>query len=176
MNFFGYDMDGNEINESTVDELYRISENEILPNSDLYKLCASSTINDDTFEYYATGTAFGANVDYIIYATITTDSVGDKFDINKFIKDNDKVWKLNFDPTDETCKNSYVIEFRVIVEHNRVTCATVDEISIYHDIYCYNEFDSKNYRDNFDDGAFERFITEISEPLVHEIHAQLSNL
>jgi hypothetical protein len=176
MNFFGYDMEGNEIDESTVNELYRISENEILPNSDLYKICASSTISDDTFEYFATGTAFGANVNYIICATITTDSVGDKFDINKFIKDNDKLWKLNFDLADETCKNSYVIEFRVIVEHNRVTCVTVDDISIYKNISEYSSYDSKNYKDNFDDGKFDVFISMLAEPLVHEIHAKLSNL
>lgn len=49
---YGFDSNGNAIPESTVEELYRIAEREILPKTALAKIDEYVTIAEDSFEFY----------------------------------------------------------------------------------------------------------------------------
>ena len=49
---YGFDSNGNAIDESTVDELYRIAERDILPKTELAKIDEYVTIAEDSFEFY----------------------------------------------------------------------------------------------------------------------------
>ena len=70
---YGFDSNGEAISESTVDELYRIAEREVLPTTELAKVDEYATIMEDTFEYYASSTYVG--VTYTISATFDTDDI-----------------------------------------------------------------------------------------------------
>ena len=49
---YGFDSNGNAIDESTVDELYRIAERDILPKTELAKIDEYVSIDEDSFEFY----------------------------------------------------------------------------------------------------------------------------
>ena len=49
---YGFDSNGDAIDESTVDELYRIAEREILPKTELAKIDEYVSIAEDSFEFY----------------------------------------------------------------------------------------------------------------------------
>ena len=55
------------IDESSQDELYRIAENELLPKTELYKISEYCTIDEDSFDFTQTGTAWGGYICYDIY-------------------------------------------------------------------------------------------------------------
>lgn len=74
-NSYGYDANGDEIDESTVEELYRIAEREVLPTTELARIDRYCTIDEDTFDYYATTTNYGSYVSFDLYFTITTDDL-----------------------------------------------------------------------------------------------------
>lgn len=55
------------VSESANDELYRIAERELLPQTKLYKISNYCTIDEDTFDFTQTGTAWGGYICYDIY-------------------------------------------------------------------------------------------------------------
>lgn len=77
---YGYDSNGEEINESTVEELARITNEIINSNVQNPQWFEYIDVDEDSFKnsYYLTGTAWGASVNYEL--TVTTDS--DRLDIS----------------------------------------------------------------------------------------------
>ena len=85
------------IDESARDELYRIAENELLPETELYKISEYCTIDEDSFDFTQTGTAWGGYICYDIYMEWTAEYLPR---IGDFYRNNiDDVWhrdwKLN---------------------------------------------------------------------------------
>lgn len=154
----GYTQNGEEIDESTEEELYRIAENEILPNTFLGKIGDYVTIDEDTFEYLATGTAFGAYLKYTIYLDwgaeyqpnirkFYTDIHGDVFH---------RDWKLD----------DIHINFNIYVDGDKVTTEIAD-IDVY---------EPKNFEKVYDLDALCDAISEIAEKAAYEIKSKLSNI
>jgi hypothetical protein len=170
--YFGYDMNGNAIERSTVDELYRIADQEILQYSDFAEYSSDCTIEEDSFIYYATGTAFGATIDYKISATFTNESLSNNdisiYDFIDFDKD-------TIIPDFKNTSYDFEISFTINVVSNDVAEIDIDDIVVYN-ILGYTEYESKNLSENIEYDKLKSFIKTIAEPVINEIHAKLSNL
>ena len=169
---YGYDQNGELIDESTVDELYRIAEYELLPKSELARIFGADniSIDEDTFDYTATGTAFGAYITYDIIIHVATGSYGNRFNLNKFINPNYDEIRPDFDITD--------IAFDIIVhvDGDKVT-ATVDlnPRNIRVDLDPSSYF-AKKFDRIIDVPKIEHDVETIAERDVYEIKSVLSNI
>lgn len=170
---YGFDMNDEIITESTVESLYMIAENEILRNSDLCKSCYSATIDYDTFEYFATGTAFGADMSYEIYTTFNNDNIKDIYS-TFYVNENGEYTtpSVRFDEN-----NTFVINTRIIVKNNEISDVAIDDISVYRN-NTYSEYDSIALDKNINRELFMKKIIEDTkcENLVRDIHVTLSNI
>ena len=162
---FGFDSNGDPIDESTVDELYRVANSEVLPTTELSDL-GDVGIDEDSFEYFATGTAFGAYLKYTIMATID----GSKFGLNENYAFDDNKGRPDFNFASNSCE----IVFEIKVEGERITTSIAD-VTIYS-----NGIFSSRYSDNFEEyWDAEKLcdaVTNIAEPAVSEIANVLSNI
>lgn len=145
-NSYGYDANGEEINESTVEALYRIAEYEVLPTTELAKIDRYCTIDEDTFDYYATTTNWGSMVSFDINFTITTDDI----DVMKYALP-DARWLYDY----KTGKAVGEIEIRIGVVNNEIN--SVDIID--------SDIDLSKY----DTDAIETYVKKIAEPAVRKI-------
>ena len=145
-NFYGYDENGEEIDESTVEELYRIAEYEVLPTTELAKLDRNCTIDEDSFDYYASTTNWGSMVSFEIRLTITTDDI----DVMKYARP-DATYLYDY----RNGKNVGEIEMFIGVINNEI-----DAVDII-----YSDIDLSQY----DTDAIEAYVKELAEPAVHKI-------
>lgn len=169
---YGYTQNGEEIDESTVDELYRMAEYELLPQSELARVFGADniSIDEDSFEYYATGTAWGAYMKYNILIDVNTGSYGNRFNLNKFINPNYDDIRPDFDVTD--------VSFDIVVKVNGdEVIAEVDlnprNINIEGDI---TDWFAKRFSKMLDIEAIENDVETIAERDVYEIKSVLSNI
>lgn len=168
---YGYTQNGEPIDYDTVMELYRIAENEILPKSDLAKQCnGDCTIDELTFEYYQTGTAFGAKMNYTIDAGIKT-SGGDLLNIYDFVTENIEE-EMHWDYNDPDVRVDIHMEIGV----NTDNCDTV-----VNDIYVYRKGRYSEQESNILFGCFnfEEFcvyMNSLANQVAEEIHGKLSNI
>lgn len=162
MKYYGYDSNGVEIDESTVDELYRIAENEILPEEDIYILCDTNcSIDEDSFEYFATGTAFGSMLSFKLYADFEfSDST-----IYDYINA-----EVAFIPD-----ASAEIQTTIIVENNEIKDIQIDDILVFKD-GMYSYCDSTEFEKVFDKESFKKAVRKITEPTVYKMATVLSNI
>ncbi len=166
---YGFDSNGDPIDESTVDEMYRIAENEILPKSELgeFGIC---TIDDDSFEYYATGTAWGSHLEYTIMFELDPVAFADR--AREFSKDDD-VFAMFIDLRDG--RNQVVLRFDINVNGSKFDVELVDM-----DITENGRDASQVIYDSFDKlfskRKIENFVAELAEPTISQIHSTLSNL
>lgn len=169
---YGYTQNGEEIDESTVEELYRMAEYELLPQSELARVFGADniSIDEDTFEYYATGSAWGAYMKYDILIDVNTGSYGNRFNLNKFINPNYDDIHPDFDVRDTS------FDIVVKVDGDKVT-AKVDlnprNISIEDD---YTDWFAKRFGRMLDIEAIEKDVETIAERDVYEIKSVLSNI
>jgi protein associated with RNAse G/E len=163
MKYYGYDSNGVEIDESTVDELYRIAENEILPEEDIYILCDTNcSIDEDSFEYFATGTAFGSMLSFKLYADF---EFSDDSTIYDYINA-----EVAFIPY-----ASAEIQTTIIVENNEIKDIQIDDILVFKDgMYSYG--DSTEFEKVFDKESFKEAVRKITEPTVYKMATVLSNI
>lgn len=162
---FGYDSNGDPIDESTVDELCREA-NEVLNESELATHGDYCDIDRDTFEYFATGTAWGAYLKYII--TFDTDS--DYIDFNDFINSNYDSLRPDF--------NSYSsadISFKISVDGEKVS-TTVDDVSVLDGHGNYKDWDTNRFNKYIDVEALTDYVTDLAQSAIREIQVLVSNI
>lgn len=145
-NSYGYDANGEEIDESTVEELYRIAEYEVLPTTELARIDRNCTINEDTFDYYASTTNYGSMVSFDINFTITTDDI----DVMKYARP-DARYLYDY----RNSKNVGEIEMYVGVVNNEINAVDI----------IYSDIDLSKY----DTDAIEAYVKKIAEPAVRKI-------
>ena len=153
--------------ESDVDELYRIANDEVLPTTELYKIAGICDIDDDTFDYTYTGTAFGAYLTYIIHVGISSSDI----DLYTFMR---KDWDSLFpDIRPNNNYGNYVqINLDVMVSGDRISVDIADA-----DVYerdTYSESYSKKFNRVFDTDAIEDHIKGIAEQAADKIQSVLS--
>ena len=166
---YGFDSNGEAIDKSTVDEMYRIA-GEILEQSELGRLDPYVTIDEDSFEYYATGSAWGAYLEY----GIRFDAHSSKFDFKSFF-DWDKIEREQIawaDPDSESVLAT--VRFFIAVDGDTIS-ADVEDITVTIDGR-YSQYDTEKYQNILDLGRFSKDIQQLAEPVVDEIHATLSDI
>lgn len=163
---FGFDSNGEAIDESTVDEMYRIA-GEILDQSELAQLDPYVTISEDSFKYYATGTAWGADLAY----TIMTEVSSDDLDLRKFYTDSDDSTMF----IDLNGNGEVKMQFSIYVRNGNEIQVELTQVDIY-DGWRYTEYYDKNFYKLFDVEKICDHVKRLAEPVVDEIHATLSNI
>lgn len=143
------------IDESSQDDLYRIAENELLPRTELYKISEYCTIDEDSFDFTQTGTAWGGYICYDIYMEWTAEYLPR---ISDFYRDNiDDVWHRDWK------LNEIKIDFTIHVDGDRVTV----------DISDMDIVEPRNFEKVFDLDALCDAIREIAENSANYIHSKI---
>ena len=170
---YGFDSNGDPIDESTVEELYRIANSEILPDTVLAETCTYCDIDEDSFEFHATGTAFGSDVTYTISATITDGSVN----LMSFVRP-DAQWIPDFNSE----RYSAEISLEIHVHNDDVTVEFL-EADVYDSMregadrhFTHSSYMSDEFREDFDIEAICAEIQRLAESAAREIHGALSNI
>ena len=152
----------NDVN--ITDEVYRICEQEILLNSELYERCYYVSINEDSFDGCFTGTAFGAYLEY----TLDCETDGNKIDMQRFCFEDSVVGLFDSIP--------YVITitFHIHVKGEKVT-VDIECVDVY-DNNNYNEYLSAEVFTDLDKDALIEHIIELAQSTISEIHIAASNI
>lgn len=163
--YYGYDSNGEEIDESTVDALRQVVVYEVLPFTELAQL-GNVSLSEDSFKYTATGTAFGAYLQY----TLNLSTTDDEIDVYSFMRPD---WNdLMLDFNSEKNYVDFMFEIQVNGDDTHVVLSDID----VYDSGTYSEYYSKKFADAFDLAAMCKAIKEIAEPAVNEIKAAVSNI
>ena len=169
--FYGYDQNGDEIDESTVDALYGMLEHELLPQTELARYVFGAdnmSIDEDSFEYFSTGTAWGADIDYNILVDVATGSRDNKFNLNKFLNRNYEGLRPDLDVTD--------ISFDMIIKvRNDNITVDIDTNSVNVD-GDYTDYFAKRFTEIFDIDAIKEDVKTIAERDAYEIKIELSDI
>lgn len=171
---FGMDSNGEYIDESTVEELCRIAQ-EILNASDLVDKYKNPEIDPDTFKekFYMTGTAWGAYLDYEIYAN--ADTLPDRFglDISDCIRPE---WEGTFPDLHRQVTDKYdcLMGFTIHVKSGEFVKVSMDA-HILEDGRD-DEYYTKKFSQVYDTEKICEKVAKDFEPVVREIHSTVSNL
>lgn len=163
---YGFTSNNEEITESMVEEFYRIAEQEILPNTTLYIMCdGKCSIDEDSFTYYNTGTAFGPLVNLTINCTANKDT----FPSLDFIKSNKNTSIANY--------NNDKHRFEIDAVINMDGCKT----NISYIVCCYpygeyNEEESNRFYSLMDKSFLDKYFTELSAKVYNQIVRSISNI
>ena len=179
---YGFDSNGDPIDESTVEELYRIA-SEVLDSSVITDYDTYASIDEDSFEYYATGSAWGAYLDYVISFSAVGDSIdildflnGDLLDREMIMWDRDGINDAEYDfkirmtgtnpeYNDNGRASGFVIE-----------CTNGIEICKANFHFREDSYLSRHPEDCIDWDALYAHIAEIVQPVIVEIHTAVSNI
>lgn len=168
-NDYGYDLNGGVIDESTVEELWRIANSEILPESELATVCEGNCdIPDHQWNYYATGTAFGASTDYVINATVNQNNLN----IYDYAKNDYDDIMLDFIHDDV---NEFNINFEIAAHSGEVVRVRVLEVEVYQN-GSYEEYYVGRFAKAFDLDAICEWLKGVAEPVVRDIQVAVSNI
>ena len=162
---FGYDSNGDPIDESTVDELYRIAEREVLPDTKLGQI-GDATISEDSFEFYFSGGIYGALLKY----DIDLDTDDEHIDLMNYIKRN-----ARFYPDFRSDKYTAKINFIIHIDNMNTFDVELHEADVYEDDV-HSTYFTDRFNEYIDIDRLCDAIREIAEPAVREIHCTLSNL
>lgn len=163
---YGYDSDGNEIDESTVEELYRVANNEILAESELAQI-GDADIDEDSWEVYNTGTAYGMNLIYNINFDVDSNAI----DLEQFIT-GENILRPIFDTDHATAKLNFVIH----VYNGTDIEVELADYSVYDSGDFYNEYDTNKFKSYVNVKALEQLVKDMSQEVVNEIQGTLSNI
>jgi hypothetical protein len=163
--YYGYDSNGEEIDESTVDALRQVVVYEVLPFTELEKL-GNVSLSEDSFKYTATGTAFGAYLQY----TLDLSTTDDEIDVYSFMRPDWNDLMLDFNR-----EENYVnFRFAINVKGDNIDVVATD-IDVYENGR-YSEYYSKKFADAFDIDRICEAVREIAEPTVYSIKSTVSDI
>ena len=151
---FGFDSNGEALTESTVDELRRIA-NEILQKSELAKIDPYTSIDEDTFKYYASSPH--VEEEFYIYFNLTL-SGQELYDMDVLEFDDDRTlgWSINKD---------YEFECDIVVKNGEVKSiiwVDVPEEQLFEATADYNVLDD--------------YVTKLASPVAMDIYNGTTNI
>lgn len=160
---YGYDSNGDAIDESTVDELYRIAEYEILPKSELAKIDEYVSIDEDSWDFY-----------------MSSPHVTEKFYIHFKLTEKD----INFnDYTLPDGKmfpdfNYYtaVLDFDIYAENGEITSVILEDKKIYRPDGAFDDYDVKQFDDLYNVEALINYVEHLAADTVKDIYNGTTNL
>lgn len=162
---YGFDSNGEAIDESTVDEMYRIA-CEIVDTSELAEFGVCD-IADDSFKYYATGLAWGAALSY----TIMFETSSDKIDLRYYYAQTDD--HIMF--PDLIRYGEVRMRFDIYVRNGDEIQVELTEVDVYENGRYTEDYDDAFYK-LFDTDKLCEYVKRLAEPTVYEIHSTLSNI
>lgn len=160
---YGYDSNGDPIDESTVEELYRIAEYEILPKSELAKIDEYVSIDEDSWDFY-----------------MSSPHVTEKFYIHFKLTEKD----INFnDYTLPDGKmfpdfNYYtaVLDFDIYAENGEITSVILEDKKIYRPDGAFDDYDVKQFDDLYNVEALINYVEHLAADTVKDIYNGTTNL
>ena len=168
---FGYDSNGYEIDESTVEELARIADETLEEQVTDWNV----SISRDSFKegYYLTGTAFGADLHYDMWLSFDTAN----YDISAF---------SNPDFTGSMCdyssdsENAYAtVDIHLAIDNDDIKVTSTDVecfTNMFNTRYNYDESESKHFFEKYDKDKLCAHIIKSLKPAVYEVRTVVSNL
>lgn len=164
---YGFDSNGEPIDESTVDEFYRIATHEILDKSEIANY-AVVDIDEDSFNVYATGLLTGTLCDYIIKCQLFTDG-GAKEILNECLKEDAMYPDFNSD------NNWAELYIDVEVENNEIKSVSLVDASVYDD-FVYSDYYTKKIDEIYDIDKITEYVRKLVFTAVRDIAITLSNI
>ena len=165
---FGVDSYGETIDESTVSELYRIAEKEILPNTELAQIDPYVSIDEDSWDFYFGGISNAGMmgvVKFYIHFKLTSDNI----DLNEYVLPDAKLY-----PDFNYYKAS--LDFDIYTENGKVTDVVLESADIYKSDNSYDDHFSGKFGEAFNTEALENYIEKLAAPAAEEIYNAVSNL
>lgn len=165
---FGVDSYGETIDESTVSELYRIAEKEILPNTELAQIDPYVSIDEDSWDFYFGGisnTGMMGVVKFYIHFKLTSDNI----DLNEYALPEARLY-----PDFKYYTAS--LDFDIYTENGKVTDVVLESADIYKSDNSYDTYQSDKFKEAFNVEAIENYIEKLAAPAVEEIYNAVSNL
>lgn len=165
---YGIDSYGETIDESTVDELYRMAERDILPKTELAQLDPYVSIDEDSWDFYFGGvsnTGMMGVVKFYIHFKLTSDNI----DLNEYVLPDAKLY-----PDFNYYKAS--LDFDIYTENGKVTDVVLESADIYKSDNSYDDHFSGKFGEAFNTEALENYIEKLAAPAAEEIYNAVSNL
>lgn len=166
---FGFDSNGDPIDESTVEELARISE-EIIEGSELGKILDYIFVNE--FNYNNQGGAFGAWFELNMQGELTDKSI----DIYKFLRPDWDGSIVGFPGSAATNPGSFKIDVRITLGFDGKVDVKFADVSVYDSTRHFSDYDTNRFFMAFDEYAIIDYIKKIAEPVCYEIASTISNI
>lgn len=166
---YGFDSNGDAIPESTVEELYRIAEYEILPQSELADYDEYVSINEDSWEFYMSSPY--VNEEYTIYLTLTNEDI----DFNSYVRTDETIHP------DLSVGTSFAhydakIEFNIYAKDGRVDSVEISDVSIYRPDGAYDSYNTDKFDEMFDSEAIIEYVANLASKTVEDIYNGTTNL
>ena len=165
---FGFDSNGEPIDESTVDELCRITEE--IVDDQLKNLIVYPFVQRDNFDYYMSGGAWGGTFSFDIDGDVTDKNINIyDFQLNH----NESI--IGFNGSAVTNPGRFSLSVRINVTNNSVS-TDIWDVSVYDSDNRYSSWDTEQFFKCFDKEAIESYISEQVEPVRNEVAHTIFNI
>lgn len=165
--YFGHTPNGEEISKDMVERFYQYADQDILPYTRLAKELGEAFIDEDSFDYLLTGTAYGAAVKYVIQ--LRTNS--DRIDLYQFMR---RDYNRTF--ADLRSDDVYVdLSFAIYAKNDGIEHVYLEESDVYVN-GTISTYDTDRFAEAFDIEKLCEFVERLAIPAAREIHAELSNI
>ena len=160
---YGYDSNGEAIDESTVEELYRIAEYEILPKSELAKIDECVSIDEDSWDFYMSSPHVTEK--FYIHFKLTEKDI----DFNKYALPEAAAFPdFNY--------YTAVLDFDIYTENGEVTSVVLEEVKINRPDGAFDDYDVKRFDKLYNVDAIINYVEALAADTVKDIYNGTTNL
>lgn len=160
---YGFDSNGDPIDESTVEELYRIAEYEILPKSELAKIDEYVSIDEDSWDFYMSSPHVTEK--FYIHFKLTEKDI----DFNDYTLPDGKMFPdFNY--------YTAVLDFDIYAENGEITSVILEDKKIYRPDGAFDDYDVKQFDDLYNVEALINYVEHLAADTVKDIYNGTTNL
>ena len=160
---FGFDSNGEALDESTVEELYRIAEYEILPKSELAKIDEYVSIDEDSWDFYMSSPHVTEK--FYIHFKLTEKDI----DFNKYALPEATAFPdFNY--------YTAVLDFDIYTENGEVTSVVLEEVKINRPDGAFDDYDVKRFDKLYNVDAIINYVESLAADTVMDIYNGTTNL
>ena len=160
---YGFDSNSDPISESAAEELYRIAEYEVLPNSELAKIDEYVSIEEDSWKFYMSSPY--VSLDFYIHFKITNNDL----DFNSYVlPEANTVPDFNYYTAD--------LDFDIYTKNGEISDVVLEDIKINRPDGAYDEYDVDRFDSIYNTEAIINYVKHLAEPTVADIYNAVTNL
>ena len=160
---YGFDSNGDALDESTVEELYRIAEYEILPKSELAKIDEYVSIDEDSWDFYMSSPHVTEK--FYIHFKLTEKDI----DFNKYALPEAAAFPdFNY--------YTAVLDFDIYTENGEVTSVVLEEVKINRPDGAFDDYDVKRFDKLYNVDAIINYVEALAADTVMDIYNGTTNL